>query len=87
MPEIVMGRFHHQFKPDQSLKNKAQPCCFIQNLLKRPGSTSGVRTDLHYRVSTPLHASGTRGSADYKYREDCGATAGLGGSGFLFAMS
>lgn len=42
-------------------------------------------TDLHYRVSTPLHASVPRGSGDYRYRGDYGDTAGLGGSGFIFA--
>lgn len=44
-------------------------------------------TDLHYRVSTPLHAIVPRGSGEYRYRENYGATAGLGSSGFIFAMS
>lgn len=82
---MVTGRFHHQFKPDQFLKNKVQPCCFMQNLQKRPGSGMGIY--LYYRVSTPLLASVPKGSGDHRYREDCRAIAGLAGSGFIFAMS
>lgn len=38
--------------------------------------------------SDPHYTNVPRGSGDYRYREDRGATAtGLEGSGFIFAMS